>query len=107
MRGAPMLRLHHRPGGPERECVIKSAAAPRDFGAVLVLIGLLLLVGGICYHVLYMLQLRNERTHLAEQQLIHAQSGYPYSLSPMTAVVLLILGIVAMVGVVFGAGPLG
>ena len=35
------------------------------------------------------------------------RARYPYSLSLMTAIVLLMLGIVAMVGVAFGAGPLG
>jgi len=44
---------------------------------------------------------------LAQQQLIHAQTVYPYSLSLMTAVVLLVLGTIAMLGVTFGVGPLG
>ena len=87
--------------------VIKNAGASRGFGAGLVLIGILLLAGGIVYHVLYMVNLRQERADLAEQQLIHAHSPYPYSLSLLTAIVLLLLGIVAMVGVAFGAGPLG
>ena len=87
--------------------VIKSASAARNFGAALVMIGILLLAGGIAYHVLYMVQLRRERRSLAQQQLIHAETSYPYSLSLMTAIVLLLLGLVAMVGVIFGAGPLG
>ena len=87
--------------------VIRSAGAPRDFGGALVGIGILLLVGGIVYHVLYMTQLRQERSHLAQEQLIHAQSPYPFSLSLLTAVVLLVLGAVALVGTVFGRGPLG
>ena len=66
-----------------------------------------LLAGGIAYHVRYMVQLRAERRRLADQQLIHAETTYPYSLSLMTAVVLLLLGGVAMMGVVFGIGPLG
>ena len=87
--------------------VIRSAGAPRDFGGALVGIGILLLVGGIVYHVLYMTQLRQERSHLAQEQLIHAQSPYPFSRSRLTAVVLLVLGAVALVGTVFGRGPLG
>ena len=54
-----------------------------------------------------MVQLRQERANLAQEQLIHAESPYPYSLSLMTAIVLLLLGIVAMAGVAFGVGPLG
>ena len=87
--------------------VIKSAAASSNFGSALVMIGILLLAGGIGYHVLYMSQLRQERKYLAEQQLIHAQTVFPYSLSLMTAVVLLVLGTMAMLGVTFGVGPLG
>jgi len=87
--------------------VIKSAGASRDFGAGLVGIGILLLAGGIAYHVLYMVQLRQERAHLAQEQLIHAESAYPFSLSLMSAIVLLLLGIIALVGLAFGMGPLG
>ena len=86
--------------------VVKNAAAPRSFGSALVLIGILLLAGGIGYHVVYMRQLRQERANLAREQLIHAESAYPYSLSLLTAIVLFVLGIVALVGVGFGAGPL-
>ena len=87
--------------------VIKGEGASRNFGAALVLIGILLLAGGIVYHIVYMVQLRQERASLAQQQLIHAQSPYPYSLSLLTAIVLLVLGVVAMVGVTLGVGPLG
>ena len=86
--------------------VVKNAGAPRSFGSALVLIGLLLLAGGIAYHVAYMVQLRRERALLAQEQLIHAETSYPYWLSLMTAIVLFVLGIVALVGVGFGAGPL-
>jgi putative membrane protein len=85
--------------------VIKSAAAPQTFGAALVMIGILLLAGGITYQVLYMTQLRRERGDLAKQELIHAETSYPYSLSLLTAIVLFVLGIIAMVGVTFGVGP--
>ena len=64
-------------------------------------------MGGIVYHILYMVQLPQERAHLAQQQLIHAHSPYPFSLSLLTAVVLLALGVVALLGVSFGLGPLG
>jgi putative membrane protein len=70
-------------------------------------IGILLLVGGIICHVVYMTQFHQERTHLAQQHLIHAQSPYPFSLSLPTALVLLGLGVVALLGVSFGLGPLG
>src|SRR5437879_12657457 len=37
--------------------VIKSASAAHNFGAALVVIGIVLLAGGIAYHLLYMVQL--------------------------------------------------
>ena len=54
-----------------------------------------------------MVELRRERRDLAQQQLIHAQTSNPYSLSLMTANALLVLGTVALVGLIFGVGPLG
>jgi putative membrane protein len=87
--------------------ILKSGASARNFGGALVMIGIMLLAGGIAYHVRFMLENRAERATLAGQGLIHAETSYPYSLSLMTAVVLLVLGSVAMVGVVFGIGPLG
>ena len=84
----------------DRQCA--SRRLPRQAAPV----RLLLLAGGIAYHVSYMVQLRRERALLAQEQLIHAETSYPYSLSLMTALVLFVLGIVALVGVGFGAGPL-
>jgi len=41
--------------------IIRSAAAPRNFGQALVLIGTLMLLLGIVYHVQFMAGLRRER----------------------------------------------
>jgi putative membrane protein len=38
--------------------------------------------------------------------LIHAQSGFPISLTLIVAVSLLLIGLLAVVGMVFDAGPL-
>jgi putative membrane protein len=38
--------------------------------------------------------------------LVHAQSEYPISLTLIVAVLLLVIGILAVVGMVFDAGPL-
>jgi putative membrane protein len=78
----------------------------RSFGLSLVLLGVLMLVLGIFYHVRFMLQLRAQRDEMRRAGLIHAQSGFPISLTLITAVTLFLIGVVAVVGMVFDAGPL-
>jgi putative membrane protein len=78
----------------------------RGFGFSLVLLGVLMLVLGIFYHVRFMLQLRLQREEMRSAGLIHAQSGFPISLTLIVAVSLLLIGLLAVVGMVFDAGPL-
>ncbi len=52
-------------------------AAPRNFGVTLVALGILMLVGGIVYHVQFMLGLRHEREAMTEAGLIHGKSHSP------------------------------
>jgi putative membrane protein len=87
--------------------LITHAAAPRNFGVALVLLGILMLIGGIIYHVQFMVGLREERKAMAADGLIHAQSKFPPSLTLMTAMLLLLLGIVAIVSMLFQVGPFG
>ena len=79
--------------------------APRNFGIALVLVGILLLLFGIVYHVRYMLHLREERTQMIADGLIHGESKYPLSLTLVCAVVLLCIGLLAIAGMVFGVAP--
>ena len=81
--------------------------APRNFGIALVAIGVLLLMAGIAYHVHYMTQLREERTQMIADGLIHGQSGYPVSLTLICAVVLLLIGFMAIASMVFDVRPFG
>ena len=87
--------------------VLKSSGAPRRFGEVLVLVGIGMLVVGIGYHVAFMIGLRRERDALKRDGLVHAESQFPASLTLMVAVVLLIIGVVAIVSMVYDAGPFG
>ena len=84
---------------------ISHAAAPRNFGVALVLMGIVMLVVGIVYHVQFMLGLRQEREAMHQAGLIHAESRFPPSMVLITAVLLLILGVVAIVSMVSGVGP--
>jgi putative membrane protein len=87
--------------------VIAHAAAGRNFGVALVALGILMLVGGIIYHVQFMVGLRGEREALREAGLIHAQSQFPVSLTLITAGVLLFVGVAAITSMLFRIGPFG
>jgi putative membrane protein len=83
------------------------AAAPRNFGTALVLLGIVMLVIGIAYHLQFMIGLRHERNEMTAEGLIHGQSKFPPSLTLFTAVILLLIGIAAIVSMVFQVGPFG
>ena len=85
--------------------VTMSAHAPRNFGTVLVALGILMLVGGIVYHLRYMLQLRGERNRLKREGLIHGESAYPVSLTLLVALALLLIGLAAMASMTLGVSP--
>nr|WP_292765922.1 DUF202 domain-containing protein [Mesorhizobium sp.] len=83
---------------------IAHAAAPRNFGVTLVLLGIVMLVLGIVYHVQFMLGLRHERAAMKAEGLIHGESIFPPSMTLITAVILLAIGIVAIFSMLFQAG---
>ena len=84
----------------------EGSTTPRNFGFSLLLLGVVMLVIGIGYHVHFMLGLRHRRREMTTAGLIHAQSEYPISLTLVVAVLLLLIGLLAVVGVVFNVGPL-
>lgn len=79
--------------------------AVRNFGLTLVCLGVVMLVAGIVYHVRFMNQLREERKVMIGQGLLHGQLSYPVSLTLLTAVLLLLVGFVAIFSMVTRAGP--
>jgi putative membrane protein len=87
--------------------VITHAASGRNFGVALVALGILMLLGGIIYHVQFMVGLRSEREALREAGLVHAQSQFPVSLTLITAGVLLFVGVAAITSMLFRIGPFG
>lgn len=91
-----------------REHAGMTGTAPaRNFGVALVALGIVMLVVGIIYHLQFMLGLRQERESMRAAGLIHAQSSFPPSFTLITAVVLLLIGVAAIVSMVFRIGPLG
>jgi uncharacterized membrane protein YidH (DUF202 family) len=76
--------------------LVRSAYEPRQFGAALVWLGIALLVLGIIYHVHFMLGLRKTRATMTHGTLIHGESGFPISITLVAAVILLLIGILAI-----------
>jgi len=75
------------------------------FGTSLVVRGIVMLVLGISYHVAFMRGLRHERGSLKARGLVHAESGFPTSLVLIVAVLLLLIGVVAVISMVGQVGP--
>ena len=80
-------------------------AAPRHFGLSLVLLGVGMLTAGIAYHLAYMRELRRERMKMAAEGLIHAESSFPPSLTVIVAMLLLLIGLMAIASMWLKIGP--
>jgi putative membrane protein len=87
--------------------VLRGAAAARNFGESLVLLGIGMLILGIIYHIRFMLELRHQRAQMRSEGLIHGETHFPPSLVLIIAVVLLLFGVFAALSMVLRTGPLG
>jgi putative membrane protein len=85
--------------------IITKAAAPRNFGLALVGLGIVMLVLGIVYHLQFMLGLRHLRESMRAEGLIHGESVFPVSLTLITALILLAIGVGAILSMAFHVGP--
>jgi uncharacterized membrane protein YidH (DUF202 family) len=83
---------------------LASAHAARNSGITLVALGIGMLVLGIVYHVQFMVGLRHVRHEMTEGGLIHGESVFPPSLTLVTAVVLLMVGIGVIASMIFSIG---
>jgi len=77
----------------------------RNFGTTLVWLGVFMLIGGIIYHVVFMRGLRDSRESMKEAGLVHAESVFPPSLTLITAIILLVIGLAAAMSIAFKIGP--
>jgi putative membrane protein len=84
---------------------VEHAAEPRHFGMALVVAGIVMLSFGIIYHLQFMSGLRDTRDEMIADHLIHGQSKYPPSFTLVTALVLLLIGLFAIISMVFNIGP--
>jgi putative membrane protein len=89
------------------EAVVTADRAPRNFGIALVLLGIGMLLLGILYHLQFMQGLRRQRSAMVAEGLVHGESGFPPSLTLLTALVLLAIGVLAIASMVFRIGPFG
>lgn len=83
----------------------RGTGASRRFGVALVLLGIVMLLVGIAYHLAFMTGLRAERVRLKDEGLIHAESRFPVSLTLIVAILLLIVGVAAIFSMVYRIGP--
>ena len=90
----------------ESQLIAASSHAPRNFGTALVALGLLLLTLGIAYHVWTMHGLRDDRDNMQRAGLLGAGRRH-VSMALVAAVGLWMLGLLAIVHMVFGFGTLG
>jgi inner membrane protein YidH len=82
-----------------------SVDAARNFGIALVVLGIAMIAMGIIYHIQFMWGLRVQRKELTATGLIYGRSQFPPSLTLIAAVLLLLLGLLAVSSMVFHFGP--
>jgi putative membrane protein len=85
--------------------VLRSSEPPRRFGEALVFLGIAMLVLGIGYHIAFMIELRKRREQLKRSGLVHAESGFPASLTLIVAIALLAIGVIAGMSMALNTGP--
>jgi putative membrane protein len=79
--------------------------APARFGLALVFIGVLVLLVGTMFHSKYMLQLRRQRAEFIECGYLPGTSSFPISMSLVTAFLLLLVGLAAILSIMLRVGP--
>ena len=89
----------------EEKMVAGAPHAARNFGLALVWLGVGMIVVGIVYHVQFMLGLRHERRSMCDDGLIHGKSHFPVSYTLIVAVLLLMVGLLALTSLTFHIGP--
>ena len=89
----------------ETKLLTSARPSARNFGLALLVLGAGILAVGIAYHLAFMRQLRRERNQLMAEGLVHGESGFPASLSVIVAVLLLLVGLLAVTSIAFNFGP--
>jgi uncharacterized membrane protein YidH (DUF202 family) len=86
---------------------IHRAGAPRNFGLALIVLGVFLLIGGIVNHLRFAIELRGRRRAMKDAGLIYGESDYPVSITFLTALALLVVGVVAAASIILDLSLFG
>lgn len=84
---------------------LSGSEAARNFGVVLVALGISILAIGIAYHVTFMVGMRHSRNDMIRNDHLQPLSVFPLSLSLLVGAALLAIGIAAIVSMLFHVGP--
>jgi putative membrane protein len=90
----------------ESENHVATTASARNFGSSLVILGIGLLAAGLVSHGHSFIALRSRRRRLHGEGLIRTAASYNPTPTAIAAVLLLVLGVVAVVGMIVRLGPL-
>jgi len=86
----------------------KAVSAPaKNFGLTLVILGIGLLIAGLYSHWQIVTQLRARRDRLHAEKLIRHRSHYTTSPTVVVAILLLLAGLLAVLGIMARMGPFG
>jgi putative membrane protein len=86
------------------DAVMRESA--RNFGATLIILGVILLVAGLWSHFRGLAALRVRRGYLHDQGLLLTPPLFRPTATGVVALVLLVLGVVSVVDMLFRIGPL-
>lgn len=87
--------------------IVHHAAAPRNFGLTLIVVGILLLVGAIINHARFALELRSTWREMKAEGLIYGDMTFPVSISFICALILLLVGLAAAASILFNFSLFG
>jgi putative membrane protein len=91
----------------DQNMISGGGGSARRFGVTLVALGVAMLILGIVFHIQYMIGLRRLRQSMREEGQVHGETIFPASLTLITALILLAIGVAAFVSMQFQVGPFG
>ncbi len=79
--------------------------APARFGLALVFVGVVVLILGVVYHYQYMKQLRGQRAEFIELGFLRGKTSFPMSMTLITAFLVALIGLAAILSIMLRVGP--
>ncbi|WP_230281111.1 YidH family protein [Croceicoccus sp. Ery15] len=91
----------------DKSGMLENSPSPRNFGLILILLGVAILLGGIWRHVQFAQELRRTRKTMMAEGLVHGESTYPISISLVVSIGLMLVGMAAAANIIFGISLFG